>query len=114
MTEGPSPERLATRLRRLDQQIRAFKDLHVAELQQLAQKQEAIAKLHADELELILEQVSDIVAEIEAPKLPAAPAGPSDDPASGSPKRAAWLAEQRRAAEPVSRRDLLLGHRDEA
>lgn len=113
MTEGPSLDRLSTRLRRLDQQIRAFRDLHVAELRDLAAKYEVIAKLQADELELILDQVTDIVSEIEASPRPAEPAGPAADPAAGSPKRARWLAEQERPAPPVSRRDLLIGHREE-
>jgi hypothetical protein len=114
VTEGLSPERLSLRLRRLDQQIRAFKELHVAELRDLAQKHEAIATLHADELQLILDQVADIASEVEASKAPAETVAPSQDPAASSPKRAKWLAEQARPAQPVSRRELLRGHREES
>ena len=96
---------LSARLRRVEQQIRAF------------------SKLHASELQLILDELTDIAAQVEAEQAAASAAGPSDptaaadpaapaDPAAASPKRAKWLAEQERKAAPKSRRDLLFGERD--
>lgn len=94
-------EALAARLRRVEQQIRAFKQLHESELQ------------------LILDELRDIAKEVEAVKAaerasapPAAPADPAD-PAASSPKRAKWLAEQERKSAPRSRRELLFGEREE-
>lgn len=93
-------EDLSARLRRVEQQIRAFRELHSSELQ------------------LILDELTDIAAQVEAEKsAAAAPAAPPDpavdaDPAASSPKRAKWLAEQERKAAPKSRRDLLFGERD--
>lgn len=89
---------LATRLRRLEQQIRAFKELHASELQ------------------LILDELTDIAAQVEAEtaaaSVPASAVDPAD-PAAASPKRAKWLAEQERKAAPKSRRELLFRGRDE-
>jgi hypothetical protein len=91
---------LSARLRRVEQQIRAFRELHSSELQ------------------LILDELTDISKQVEAEKAaesaPATPPGPSDpaDPAASSPKRAKWLAEQERKAAPKSRRDLLFGERE--
>jgi hypothetical protein len=86
---------LPARLRRVEQQIRAFRELHSSELQ------------------LILDEISDIAKQVEAEKAagdaspaPADPTG-SADPAASSPKRAKWLAEQERKAAPKSRRELL-------
>ena len=96
---------LSARLRRVEQQIRAF------------------SKLHASELQLILDELTDISKQLEeetaaaerAPARPAADTAPIDpaDPAASSPKRAKWLAEQERKAAPKSRRELLFGERDE-
>lgn len=92
---------LAARLRRVEQQIRAFKQLHESELQ------------------LILDELSDISKEVEdakaAERASAPPAGAADpaDPAASSPKRAKWLAEQERKSAPRSRRELLFGEREE-
>ncbi len=89
---------LATRLRRLEQQIRAFKELH------------------ATELGLILDELTDIAAEVEAEKAAASTPTPvvdPADPAAASPKRAKWLAEQERKAAPKSRRDLLFPGRED-
>lgn len=120
---APSLQRLATRLQRLEQQVRAFKELHVAEVTDLAQRLGTIAQLHADELQLILDEVADIAGELAARSeaesrpgsggaatSPAALASPGD-PAASSPKRAKWLAEEERRARPapVSRRELLRG-----
>jgi hypothetical protein len=94
---------LSARLRRVEQQIRAF------------------SKLHASELQLIVEELTDISKQLEEEKAAeaAAASGRSDpaaatnhdpaDPAAASPKRAKWLAEQERKAAPKSRRDLLFG-----
>lgn len=89
---------LSARLRRVEQQIRAFRELHSSELQ------------------LILDELTDISKQLEEEKAAesAAASGPADiatvdpsDPAASSPKRAKWLAEQERKAAPKSRRDLL-------
>jgi len=89
---------LSARLRRVQQQIRAF------------------SKLHSSELQLILDELTDISKQVEEGKAAeSAPSGPAadtarvdpSDPAASSPKRAKWLAEQERKAEPKSRRDLL-------
>jgi len=87
--------RLLERLRRLEQQIRAFKELH------------------ANELQLILDELSDIASEVASTEEPTAQQAESAaDPAATSPKRAKWLAEQERKTRPMSRRELLRG-RDE-
>lgn len=105
---------LETRLRRLDQQIRAFRDLHARELTESAERLAAIAKLQSDELQLVLGELAALIADAEALAASAgtsappenAAAGVDADPAAGSPKRAKWLAEQERASR-MSRRDLL-------
>ena len=91
-------QELSARLRRVEQQIRAFRELHSSELQ------------------LILDELTDIAAQVEEEKAAASePAAPSDpaDPAAASPKRAKWLAEQERKQAPRSRRDLLFGERED-
>lgn len=93
---------LSARLRRVEQQLRAF------------------SKLHSSELQLILDELTDISKQVEEEKaaeraVESAPSGPAADtgqkgpadPAASSPKRAKWLAEQERKAAPKSRRDLL-------
>jgi hypothetical protein len=119
--------RVSKRLQRLEQQIRAFRELHVAEVNDLAQRIRTIAQLHADELTLMLDELADIEAELArltetkreegsagAVGLPVTSASPGD-PAASSPKRAAWLTEEERRAQPgqLSRRDLLLGRGDD-
>jgi uncharacterized protein (DUF3084 family) len=97
--EERTRQKLETRVARLEQQIKAFKELH------------------ASELGLILEELAslrgDLAAMAAPPATEAAPAGTAADPAAGSPKRAAWLAEQQRKEEerraPLSRRELLRG-----
>jgi hypothetical protein len=95
---------LSARLHRVEQQIRAF------------------SKLHASELQLILDELTDISKQLEEEKAatsaasgPAAETAQVDpaDPAASSPKRAKWLAEQERKSAPKSRRELLFGERDE-
>ena len=89
---------LSARLRRVEQQIRAFKELHQSELQ------------------LILDELTDIRRQVDEEKAaetaPAAPIDPAD-PAASSPKRAKWLADQEKKAAPKSRRELLFGEREE-
>src|SRR5207244_4112468 len=90
-------EELPERLRRVEQQIRAFKELHASELQ------------------IVLDELADIAGEVEASRgapLPG-PEAPVDDPAANSPKRAKWLAEQERKQRPQSRRELLFGRGEE-
>jgi len=98
-------DRRAVRLRRLEQQIRSFKELHTTEVSDLARKLETMTKLHADELQLILDELADIAAEVTPPVQSVVLA----DPAASSPKRAKWLAEQERKTKPLSRRELLRG-----
>jgi hypothetical protein len=93
-------EELSARLRRVEQQVRVFKELHQSELQ------------------IILDELTDIAKQVEAERAAAAPSAQTsdadpDDPAASSPKRAKWLAEQERKAAPKSRRELLFGERDE-
>jgi len=113
-------EKLAERVRRLEQQIRSLRDLHAGEQREVAQRIEAIARVHADEMELVLEELADVAAELHAMASPG-PAQPDDltaptataaDPAAASPKRAKWLAEQEERSH-LTRRDLLRG-RDRA
>lgn len=92
-------EELSARLRRVEQQVRAFKELHQSELQ------------------IILDELTDIVKQVDAEKAAATPAAQTsdadpDDPAASSPKRAKWLAEQANKAAPKSRRELLFRERD--
>jgi hypothetical protein len=90
-------ERLIERLARVEQQIRAFKELHASELQ------------------LILDELADIKNEVEADSKPGVTEASAEspvDPAASSPKRAKWLADQARKSGPLSRRELLRG-RDE-
>ncbi len=92
---------LAARLRRVGTQIRAFRELH------------------SQELDLILDELTDIASATEgsAPATPreSAPeaAATPGDPAAASPKRAKWEAEQQRRAH-LSRRDLLRGRERDA
>ena len=92
-------EELFARLRRVEQQVRVFKELHQSELQ------------------IILDELIDIAKQVEAEKAVTPPAGQTSDadagdPAAASPKRAKWLAEQANKAAPKSRRELLFGERD--
>ncbi len=92
-------EELSARLRRVEQQVRAFKELHQSELQ------------------IILDELTDIAKQVDAEKAAATTTTQTsevdpDDPAASSPKRAKWLAEQANKAAPKSRRELLFGERD--
>jgi hypothetical protein len=92
-------QKLETRVMRLEQQIRAFKELHASELGQILDE---LASLRAD------------LAAMAAPPSDSAQKGTLTDPAAASPRRAAWLAEQERKEQdqnaPKSRRELLRGH----
>jgi uncharacterized membrane protein len=92
-------EELSARLRRVEQQVRVFKELHQSELQ------------------IILDELTDIAKQVDAERAAAAPPAQTSevdpaDPAASSPKRAKWLAEQAHKAAPKSRRELLFGERD--
>ena len=92
-------EELSARLRRVEQQVRVFKELHQSELQ------------------IILDELTDIAKQVEAERAAATPPAQTsdadpDDPAASSPKRAKWLAEQANKAAPKSRREFLFGERD--
>ena len=90
-------DRLLERLRRLEQQIRAFKELH------------------ANELQIILDELSDIASEVAPTQEPTVQqADSTSDPAAASPKRAKWLAEEERKQRPISRRELLRGRDEES
>ena len=93
-------EDLAERLRRVEQQIRVFKELHSSELQ-----------LILDELSDIARQAEDEKAAASAPAAPTEAVAPAD-PAASSPKRAKWLAEEEKKSAPKSRRELLFGERE--
>ena len=89
---------LSARLRRVEQQIRAFRELHSSELQ-----------LILDELTDISKQLEEEKAAESAASGPLADTAKVDpaDPAASSPKRAKWLAQQEKRGAPKSRRDLL-------
>jgi hypothetical protein len=95
--------RLEVRVARLEQQVRAFRELHANELGTIL-----------GELESLRADLAPRPAPVEAVAQP--PVDPSD-PAASSPKRAAWLAEQERKErerrEPISRRELLRGRERE-
>ena len=102
-------QKLTTRVARLEQQIRAFKELHATEL-----------GLILDELSSLRAELTAMAAATEARQSGTLDAGgPAADPAAASPKRAKWLAEEARKDEerraPLSRREFLKGRdRDDA
>ena len=79
---------IADRIHRVRQQIRAFRELH------------------SQELQMILDELTDIAASVEV----AQPEAQTD--AASSPKRAKWLAEQEARAR-LSRRELFRGRGDD-
>jgi hypothetical protein len=105
------PMHPAARVGRVIQQLRSFRDLHQAELGQLADDLEqahavelaarlrTLVSVQVDEWQLPLQELADVQAGLAEEAAPAAPVDPSQ-----SRKWAAWLAEQ---AKPRSRRDLL-------
>jgi hypothetical protein len=105
-----SLERIAERVRRIEQQIRTLRDLHASEQREMAEKIGTIARIHAEEMELILAELADVAADLDAE--PAAAPVDAADPAAASPKRAKWLADQERRAHR-SRRELLRGREGE-
>lgn len=110
---GPAAERL----RRVEQQLRTLGELHVRELSDLAERIAAadpaeaartlgtIARLHADELRMVLDEIVAIAADVTPP------ADAGTGATVRSPKRERWLAEEERRAHPppMSRRELLRG-----
>jgi hypothetical protein len=97
-------EDLSARLRRVEQQVRAFKELHQGELQMILDELTDIAR------QVDAEKSAGSAAENAAEITPASPVDATDaDPAASSPKRAKWLAEQEKKAAPKSRRELLFG-----
>ncbi len=90
--------KLEVRVARLEQQIRAFKELHATELGQILDE---IVSLRTE------------LASMAAQPVPSEPGVSPADPAAASPKRAAWLAEEERKERerqaPKSRRELLGG-----
>jgi hypothetical protein len=110
---------LAARLRRLERQVNAFREMHAREVSELAERLAAIATLHGDELQLVLDEIRDIAAQVEETaaldEIPSPDGGTAArpaDPAMSSPKRAKWLAEQARPAH-LTRRRLLRGRADD-
>ena len=101
-------QQLATRVARLEQQIRAFKELHATELGLILDE---LARLRTD-LDAMAPAKDEPTGETAA-----ATSLTVADPAAASPKRAKWLAEEaRREAErkaPLSRRELLRGRERE-
>jgi hypothetical protein len=106
-------ERLADRLRRLEQQIRVFKELHGNELQLI---QDELADINAELASVegaVPPRTPEPVEGAVSPRTPGLSAPTSADPAAGSPKRAKWLAEQEKKSQPISRRELLRGREEE-
>jgi hypothetical protein len=113
------PTHPVTRLGRVIQQLRSFRDLHSAELESLAAELEpdAAAKiriygdLQRDEGQLIVDELLDVqqalkdAAQPTEPSLEAPAASPPEEAWQASPKRAQWLEEQTEARQPRSRRD---------
>ena len=104
-------QQLATRVARLEQQIRAFKELHATELGLILDE---LASLRADLAAMAPPPAAADSAQTTATGSASAPA----DPAAASPKRAKWLADEARKEEerraPLSRREFLRGRdRDE-
>lgn len=85
-----------------------------ARLRRLQQQLAAFRKLHDDDLQLLVDELNGLVADLDA-ETNAAQAAPEagTDPAAGSPKRAKWIAEQEAKSHPT-RRDLLRGREDPA
>jgi len=104
-------------------------ELEAAGLTELATRVNTYKDLHAQESRLVLEELADLRAELEAePSDFAAMDGPAadpsaaamsdtlPDPAAASPTRARWLAREIRRAEstPISRRQFLTRAKDRA
>lgn len=132
----PGPLHPATRLARVQQQLRSFAELHRSEidgviqqlneanLQGFSARLTAYLDLHAQEMAMVAEELADLGADLQeeppstvqtSPNASAEPGRQASgvdpsDPAASSPKRARWLAEQanRLVIRPVSRRGFLL------
>lgn len=130
MTDSPPPRprgplHPATRLGRIQQQLRTFAELHGSELNgvvaqieeagldEISSRLKAYGDLHEQEIAMVIEELADLESDLaetqaaheEAPST----ARDSVDPAEHSPKRARWLAAQqnRPPTRPVSRRGFL-------
>ena len=109
----------ASRIARAVQQLRSFTELHGRELDHLAADLEAAGlaelagrlrvfrSLQADEVGVVADELEHVQSTFTEPEAEAQTA--PDDPAAASPKRAQWLADQARRANPrpLSRRDVL-------
>jgi len=112
-----------TRLGRVIQQLRSFGELHAGELEALAAELSSsdvaarlriYSEVQRDEAQMIVDELSDIQADMAATAQPEEPApltaSGSHDPAVNSPRRARWLdeqaAEMERRRQPLSRREL--------
>ena len=78
-----SRQKLETRLARVEQQIRAFKELHSSELQ-----------LILDEIASIRVELASFAPAPDADAPPGPPSGTPADPAANSPRRNARRAER--------------------
>jgi hypothetical protein len=96
------------------QQLRSFTDLHAAELEALAAELEpevgakllTIREMQRDEIQLVVDEVGDILAQLSEAEVTQAEGeaeAPPEEQWKTSPKRAAWLAAQRA---PRTRREL--------
>ena len=116
------------RLGRVVQQLRSLTSMHARELEgiigeleatgqrEAAERVRAYRDLHAQEIQLVLDELADVRADMEREAKHGAEADAAEaeaakptDPAANSPRRARWLAEQaeRSDAGPLSRRDFL-------
>lgn len=99
---------IVERLRRLEQQLRTLGELQAKELAEYGERGATLARVHNDELRIVVDEIAAIRAEL------AAAARPTTAPTSA--KRERWLAEEERKANPPpkSRRELLRGRADDA
>ena len=122
------PMHPVARLGRVIQQLRSLTTMHTGELEGIMGALEATGQseaaervreyrdLHAQEVQLVLDELADVRTDIEREAqrgagddaVETAEAAPTD-PAASSPRRARWLAEQARRsnARPLSRRVFL-------
>ena len=86
-------DRIDARVRRLHQQVAAFR------------------KLHDDDLQLLIDELNGLAADLASDVPAVSTAEVPGDPAATSPKRAQWLAKQEKKSH-VTRRDLLRGREE--
>jgi len=70
---------LETKLRRFEQQLAAFEDMHAGELQGFEAKLEAYVRLQADEIKFLREELAALRQELAAQAEEAEPALPTID-----------------------------------